>query len=298
VRRRSDNLLDAAQSVGKPVIIDFIGYPPPARKQGNLYFAASLSEASELAVGQASIMKKQSPSPGKPLSGYLRGLFSGGTLAYEILLGLQASLTPLFSNAPITDEQLLEDPLKSQGHTIVDLGDEFFMVGRLHPMIDNDLRIRRMKQEASDSEVAMILFDVVLGEGSHPDPASELTPAIQEIREQRQDLEFAAIVVGTQEDPQDLKSQVENFKQAGVAVFGTADTAAEYVSLRFQNSKHYGSVPVDLEQLIQPFAAINVGLESFCDSLLLQGARAGHVDWRPPAGGNEKLASLLARMKK
>jgi FdrA protein len=294
----ASKLLDAAQSVGKPVIIDFIGYPPPARKQGNLYFAASLSEAAELAVGQASIMKKQSPSPGKPLSGYLRGLFSGGTLAYETLLGLQASLTPLFSNAPITDEQLLEDPLKSQGHTIIDLGDEFFMVGRLHPMIDNDLRIRRMKQEASDSEVAMILFDVVLGEGSHPDPASELTPAIQEIREQRQDLEFAAIVVGTQEDPQDLNSQVENFKQAGVAVFGTADTAAEYVSLRFQNSKHYGSVPVDLEQLIQPFAAINVGLESFYDSLLLQGARAVHVDWRPPAGGNEKLASLLARMKK
>jgi FdrA protein len=55
---------------------------------------------------------------------------------------------------------------------------------------------------------------------------------------------------------------------------------------------------VDLEQLIQPFAAINVGLESFYDSLLLQGARAVHVDWRPPAGGNEKLASLLARMKK
>ena len=69
----------------------------------------------------------------------------------------------------------------AKAHTIIDLGDEFFMVGRLHPMIDNDLRIRRMKQEAADPEVGLILFDVVLGEGSHPDPASELAPVIEEI---------------------------------------------------------------------------------------------------------------------
>jgi FdrA protein len=55
---------------------------------------------------------------------------------------------------------------------------------------------------------------------------------------------------------------------------------------------------VNLEQLNQPFAAINVGLESFYESLISQGAQAVHMDWRPPAGGNEKLASLLARMKK
>jgi FdrA protein len=55
---------------------------------------------------------------------------------------------------------------------------------------------------------------------------------------------------------------------------------------------------VDLERLTQPLAAINVGLESFYDSLTAQGAQAVHVEWRPPAGGNEKLAALLAKMKK
>jgi FdrA protein len=55
---------------------------------------------------------------------------------------------------------------------------------------------------------------------------------------------------------------------------------------------------VNLEQLSQPLAALNVGLESFYESLIAQGAQAVHVEWRPPAGGNEKLASLLARMKK
>ena len=56
--------------------------------------------------------------------------------------------------------------------------------------------------------------------------------------------------------------------------------------------------PVALDHFTQPLAAINVGLESFYESLISQGAQAVHVDWRPPAGGNEKLASLLARMKK
>ncbi len=41
-------------------------------------------------------------------------------------------------------------------------------------MIDNDLRIRRLLQEAGDPEVAVILLDVVLGYGAHPDPAGEL----------------------------------------------------------------------------------------------------------------------------
>jgi FdrA protein len=54
---------------------------------------------------------------------------------------------------------------------------------------------------------------------------------------------------------------------------------------------------VPLESVQGPVAAVNVGLESFHASLLAQGASAVQVDWRPPAGGNEKLAGILARMK-
>jgi len=231
-------------------------------------------------------------------SHFVRGLFSGGTLAYETMIGLQASLSLLFSNSPITNSQNLDDPLHSKFHTIIDLGDEFFMVGRLHPMIDNDLRIRRMKQEAADPEVGLILFDVVLGEGSHLDPAGELVSAIKELRNQRQEIEFIAIVIGTDDDPQNLQSQVSQLQEAGVTVFRTATEAVEYISLRFGADSKNEFTPVNLEQLKQPLAGINVGLESFYDSLISQGAQAVHVEWRPPAGGNEKLASLLARMKK
>ncbi|HET9907676.1 MAG TPA: hypothetical protein VFQ23_13575, partial [Anaerolineales bacterium] len=282
---------------GKPVVIYFIGYPAPARKIGNLHFAISLSETAELAVNGnvESTPEQVLPIP----KAYLRGLFSGGTLAYETLLGLQASLSPIYSNAPITAHQLLKDPLHSEYHTIIDLGDEFFMVGRLHPMIDNDLRIRRMKQEAADAQVRMILFDVVLGEGSHMNPAGELIPAIKEILEERPgELEFVSIVIGTDDDPQNVQSQIDQLKDAGVIVFRTVTEAVEYISLRFGASKESKDALIDLSQLNQPLAAINVGLESFHDSLTSQGALSVHVDWRPPASGNERLASLLAKMKK
>ena len=292
-------LLSVAQSIPKPVVIDFIGYPLPAHKLGNLHYVISLNEAAETAVNLSRNTEEGNTIHKRSGGGYLRGLFSGGTLAYETMLGFQATLSPLYSNTPITDYQLLKDPLQSVANTIIDLGDEFFMVGRLHPMIDNDLRIRRMRQEGSDPGVGLILFDVVLGEGSHTNPAEELAPVIKELKEQRIGaLEFAAIVVGTDDDPQNLQSQMDTLKEAGVIVFRTISEAVEYISLRFAESREKEVAPVNLDRFKQPLAAINVGLESFYESLTSHGVQAIQVDWRPPAGGNEKLAALLQKMKK
>ncbi len=55
--------------------------------------------------------------------------------------------------------------------------------------------------------------------------------------------------------------------------------------------------PVDLAAIHAPLAAINVGLASFAESLQGQAATVISVDWRPPAGGNEKLMGILARLK-
>jgi FdrA protein len=290
------HLLAAAQATDKLVVVDFVGYPSPARKLGNLRFATSLSEAAQLAVeigDQGLEIGAESPVSNL----YLRGLFSGGTLAYEALLGLQATLAPIYSNAPITEAQRLPDPLRSRAHTIVDLGGDEFTVGRLHPMIDNDLRIRRLRQEAADPEVAIILLDVVLGEGAHPDPASELAPAIAEATADRR-LEVVAIVIGAEDDPQNLTVQVNRLTEAGAVVFRTVTEAVDYVSRRLVRPPANEFPPVALDRFAQtPLAAVNVGLEAFYASLRAQGASAVHVDWRPTAGGNEKLAALLARMK-
>ncbi len=46
-----------------------------------------------------------------------------------------------------------------------------------------------------------------------------------------------AIVVGTDDDPQNLQSQIDQLKDAGVKVFRTATEAVEYISLHFGENK-------------------------------------------------------------
>ncbi|MCC5911403.1 MAG: fdrA domain protein [Clostridiaceae bacterium] len=42
---------------------------------------------------------------------------------------------------------------------------------------------------------------------------------------------------------------------------------------------------------------INMGLEIFTDSLKNQKVEVVQMDWKPPAGGNKKLADLLKKMR-
>ncbi|MGH2582943.1 MAG: acyl-CoA synthetase FdrA [Anaerolineales bacterium] len=289
------NLLGIARQVGKPVVINFIGFAPPAAQIGNLHFAAGLDHAAKLSVSLASSKPSGPENREAPKTGYVRGLFSGGTLAYEVLNGLQLFLNPIYSNIPIRRDQELTNPLNSHEHTILDLGEDEFTIGRLHPMMDNDFRLRRMKLEAEDKNVGMIVLDVVLGEGSHTDPASELAPAIAAHKKARKDLEFAALVVGTDEDPQKLDEQISKLENASARVFREISPLINYVASRFGLSS-IEEVP-SVKPFTKPLAAINVGVESFFDSLKAQGAEAIQVDWRPPASGNEDLMNILEKMK-
>ena len=45
-----------------------------------------------------------------------------------------------------------------------------------------------------------------------------------------------------------------------------------------------------------PPRVVNVGLALFADTLSRAGAAVVHTDWRPPAGGDRRLAELLARL--
>ena len=111
---------------------------------------------------------------------YIRGLYSGGTFCYEASLLLGEALAPVYSNTPVGSARALEDVWNSRAHTLVDLGDDVFTRGRPHPMIDHRLRNERLLKEAADPEIAVILLDVVLGYGSHPDPAGEIAPVVRE----------------------------------------------------------------------------------------------------------------------
>lgn len=49
--------------------------------------------------------------------------------------------------------------------------------------------------------------------------------------------------------------------------------------------------------LQEPLRVVNLGLASFAADLRAQGVAVVEVDWRPPAGGNARLAALLAQLE-
>lgn len=173
---------------------------------------------------------------------YLRGLFSGGTLCYEAQVIWKEMLRePVVSNAPLPGGAAMEDSMRSHGHCAVDMGEEEFTLGRPHPMIDNSLRIRRLLQEARDPEVAVILLDVVLGFGAHPDPAAELGPAIEQARDLARQagrsLPVVASVTGTEDDPQCLSRTVARLERAGACVCDSNASAARLTGLLAANGR-------------------------------------------------------------
>jgi FdrA protein len=161
---------------------------------------------------------------------FLRGLFSGGTLCYEAQVIWRDCLRDPSGRTPAERSGPHARLAISQGHTVVDLGEEEFTVGRPHPMIDNDLRIRRLLQEARDPETAVVLLDVVLGYGAHPDPAAELGQAIVRghglAQENGREIFFIASVTGTPGDPQGYDRQIQLLREAGVVVCPSNAAAA------------------------------------------------------------------------
>jgi succinyl-CoA synthetase alpha subunit len=248
-------ILDQASASAKPTVVCFLGGDVIALAQvSNVIPARTLYECALLAAQvvqpeggevQALIeaenakLEEQAKSLRAKLNAdqrYVRGLFSGGTLCYEAQVIWKDMLdSPIYSNAPLPGGAALPDSTKSQQHSAVDLGEEEFTVGRPHPMIDNDLRIRRLLQEARDPQVGVIMLDVVLGYGAHPDPASELGNAVEEARRlgrgENRELLVVAAVTGTEEDPQNLSRTTSTLERAGVIVCDSNSAAARLSAL-------------------------------------------------------------------
>ena len=306
-------VLAAARATRKPVVVSLSGTAPPLEKLSNLWFAQSLEGAADRAVELLSLEPASSDvspakledtskaSPGASSTGFVRGLFSGGTVALEVTQALRFLVAPLASNLGV--DGVADASIEaSVGHTILDLGADEFTVGRPHPMIDSDLRRRRITQEASDPSTRVILLDLVLGDGAHPNPAGELARVIHVAVEgqgagsrEHPGVEVAVVVIGTDKDPQDLEGQVEQLEQAGAAVFRTIGELVEFVADRFGAAVSPSPARLELEDF-ESISCINVGLEHFHDSLAAQEVGVVHVEWRPPAGGNERLQAILAKM--
>jgi FdrA protein len=151
---------------------------------------------------------------------YIRGLYSGGTLCDETMLYLQKKFEKIYSNTPLHKDYKLNDSRISEKDTIVDLGDDEFTKGKAHPMIDASYRKLRLINESKDTEVAVVLLDIVLGYGSHPDPGGTMIESILTaqavFKKRNQYLSVIASVCGTEADPQSLSSQESKLREAGV----------------------------------------------------------------------------------
>jgi hypothetical protein len=220
--------------LGKPCVVHFPGAP---RSISSAHAAATLEDAAAAAVAVA---RGAPPTPVEftvaadeidrivdaaarhAVAGqrFVRGIYAGGTLALEARALLAEHLRDVA--AGLTGE--------GAAHTVVDLGDDRFTVGRPHPMIDGALRAERLIDAARDPATAVVLFDVILGFGAHPDPAGDLRPAIVEARKAAEGsdcrLSLVASVCGTDADPQRRATQVATLAAEGVIVMPSNAQAA------------------------------------------------------------------------
>ena len=115
------------------------------------------------------------------------------------------------------------------------MGDDFFTQGRAHPMIDPELRNRRLQQEADAADVAVVLLDLVLGYGSHEDPAGALAETVRAARTRTANdgrhLVVIASVCGTEQDPQGLARQENLLADAGVILAGSNAEASRLAGM-------------------------------------------------------------------
>jgi FdrA protein len=160
----------------------------------------TLRDAAEAAAGrklssfEVPQLKKQ---PGKTV----KGLYCGGTLCSEA--------KQIFAAKGL------------KGHSFIDLGDDDYTRGKPHPMIEPELRNEHVAAALADPKVGVILMDVVLGFGSHADPAGVL------LKNKLSSKPVVVSVVGTEGDPQGWSRQVAALRAAGVAVVPSNAHAAE-----------------------------------------------------------------------
>jgi len=237
---------DAAAAAGKPVVVHFLGASPEAMRSG-LFAASSLRHAADVAVALA----RSEPAPNAnaappeaaisaverlavamaPTQKAVRALFTGGTFCYEAQLAFIARGLACSSNAPAKGARPFDShAARYDGHVFLDLGDDDYTRGRPHPMIDPSLRDAAVRTQGADPNTAAILFDVVLGFGSHDDPArglaSALTDAQREAHAQGRTLALIGHVCGTDGDPQNKAAQVRQLEAVGALIVGSNVEAA------------------------------------------------------------------------
>ncbi|HAT2608499.1 TPA: acyl-CoA synthetase FdrA [Kluyvera intermedia] len=287
-----ENIVSVMKASGKPVIALFLGYHAPRARDENIWFAATIDEAARLACLLSRVVTRRAMLPATT-GGVIRGLYTGGTLAAEAA-GLLAGHLGVAPDSAHHHGLMLD----AAGHHVIDLGDDFYTVGRPHPMIDPSLRNQLIADLALASDIRVLLLDVVIGYGATADPAASLVEAYQQAcagREEGNPLIAIATVTGTERDPQCRSAQIAALEDAGIVVVNTLPEAA-LLAVHLSHPAYMKPTGAPAA-LLNGVAVINAGLRSFAVDLQAAGTPVVHFQWAPVAGGNKKLARLLERLQ-
>lgn len=305
-----DEVVQLLQSISKPVVAIFLGEKPAAH-EGKVYLAHTLEETAKIAVDLANEVSVKenyfepvaAPEQTIGEDKVIKGLYSGGTLAAEagMLISEALGLAGLVKEAGYI--------LKSDGYDVIDLGDDIYTQGKPHPMIDPEVRVKKIQEYAAEANTGVILLDVVLGYGAHEDMVGALMPAIKEAQAVNPELTFIATVVGTNKDPQNYEDAVLRLEAEGVLV-AESNAKAVQLALRLKGielteepkavAAYQGSkvtVPKPSEKVMELLNTkpriINVGLQSFNQSIQAFDGKSEQFNWKPRAGGNQKMIKIL-----
>jgi FdrA protein len=200
-------VLERVARSGKQFVVCFLGVrdmklPPNAR------LARTLCDAAEMVL-QSTIEDSRHELPENLQGRFVHGLYCGGTLCAEAEI--------------VFREKGL--PTGQGGHVFLDLGADVYTRGRPHPMIEPELRTPHLRAALADPAVAAVLVDVVLGYGSHEDPAGVLAKELKSGGKT-----VIASVTGTERDPQVYSRQVARLREAGVLVAPSNAHASAYAA--------------------------------------------------------------------
>lgn len=206
----ADRVADAAKACATPVLLAFVG---PGRPD-----LTAVTDEALARLGHPPLTARWWPAPAErgAHGGRLRGLFAGGTLCQEAAA--------------------IAGPALRDGDALVDFGDDRFTLGRAHPMIDQRSRLAAIAELGERGGDDVVLLDVVLGHGAHPDPAAELAPALATARRRAadagRDLALVVSLCGSAGDPQGRVRQAEALVAAGASVhLSNAQAALKAVDL-------------------------------------------------------------------
>lgn len=170
---------------------------------------------------------------------YIRGLYTGRFLCIESQIVLESQGKTPYSNVPLKPRQRLSDPHSSQGHSVVDISSPE-LAGSTNPVLKPDLIAERLLQESKDLGLAVVVLDIELGHGAHPNPGEVLGEAIVRAKERVEEtggyLSVVSTVLGTPGDPQSSERQSRLLEGAGAVVVPTTthavNLALEIVGVR------------------------------------------------------------------